>query len=141
MIGSGNKSMKRLSQNKRKDANCINGYQGTPFRSLQTVIFFEIDRKDNINAGIHLPITITGLLIGGLVYFLNNLPSAPFNLWSICFYIFLSLTLVVTAVSTYFVYRTLHGHTYEYVSSTLEIDKYISELIKYNEEVDKKKPH
>lgn len=101
--------------------------------------YFELDRKDKINSNVHLPMTIVALSIGAVSFFINNLPSLAANdNWPIIFFFFLSCSVVSIILSVYLIFKTYTGYSYEYVSSTADIDNYVNELQKFNREAGKK---
>jgi len=98
--------------------------------------YFEIDRRDKINSNLNLPITIFVLVVGTLSYYLNNLPSLDYAFMSVFFYISISTLTIITSFSFYYIYRCLTGYTYDYISSTIEIDKYVNDLREYDSQKD-----
>jgi len=98
--------------------------------------YFEIDRRDKINSNLNIPITIFILVVGTLSYYLNNLPNLDYDFMSVFFLISIFALTINTSFSFYYIYRCLTGYTYDYVSSTIEIDKYINDLGEYDSQRD-----
>jgi len=100
--------------------------------------YFELDRKDKINANLNFPITILVLVVGVLSYYLNNLPNLNHDFTSVIFYISVFALIVNICFCFYFLYRCFTGYGYDYVSPTTEIDRYVNDIHKYNSQVDEK---
>lgn len=97
---------------------------------------FELERKDRLLQQVGLAIailTITGNLIA---YFLRDFIWMPFRELDLLFYSFFSIGGVFTAVSLYYVVRSLaHGYWYGNIPTPKEIHDTLEEFEAYNEKV------
>ena len=97
--------------------------------------FYELDRKDKINAYLNLPLVIFTLLIAFVSFLLNSLPEFLLNVSSIVFYLLFLLLIISMICAFYFFIRSFYNYSYYYVSTPSEIDNYFNKLVKYNEKV------
>lgn len=97
---------------------------------VKEIYLWEHNRKDNINDSLTLPVGLTIALCSVVAFYLQNIPGINFSLWHIIFYIsvFCLLFSIIKVISLLF--KTLHGHKYQYIATTQEVLDYKNELDK-----------
>ena len=98
--------------------------------------FFEIRRKEEINARLNVPIAIMALIVSAISFFFRSKPSFEHGIiFGILFYFFLVILGVSLSFALYYFWRMIFGYNFRYVKSLHEIDKTIKKLGKFNERV------
>lgn len=93
--------------------------------------YFELQRKDNLNSSLGLPIGIVILLAGGVLYYIQNLPVLFLDVWTVVFFATFILGGICLAVAIVFLVLALWNHEYSYLPTPSEIEAYRKALIQY----------
>ena len=92
---------------------------------------WELDRKEVLNGNISVPLAIITLQIGSYATMFSKMPTICLSIVNILFYLSLLLSLVLLCFSIYYFAKHQIGHTYGYISSPKEIDKYYQDYSDY----------
>ncbi len=103
--------------------NCIL-YKETKERYL-----WELQRKNELNNMISIPIGFISIMLGSLAYFFNNLPESSESWIYECFWVSLIFSCVGTVICVLFVFRHITGCDYAYVSDPKVLEDYEKKFI------------
>lgn len=85
------------------------------------MFYHEIDQKEKINTRVAFPVGILTLLIGGLIYFINNLHSLTPGFWLTTFYVALGIYSLTVILAIIFVIQAYYGYEYAYLPKATDI--------------------
>jgi len=104
----------------------------------QNAYEFEHQRKDVFNSRLGFPLTVMMIVVGAIVYLLNNSDFSELS-WKKTIMLILMIPAIIAAgVAFYFLIRCIYKYTYRYVANTLLIDDYLNKVQIYNEKASDK---
>jgi len=101
---------------------------------FKDMYYFELDRKEKLNAKVNLPITIIMLICGAIVYFTRSINMFGIDLISIFFWILYAGLLISTIITVYYICRSFYDYPYEYIPTASDFEKDINNLQEYYED-------
>lgn len=98
--------------------------------------FHELERKDNLNNALTIPIGIVSIIFGALLIIVKEIEN-PYSIFEYVQIGCLGLTLFAVLFATGFICRTLMGYQYWMIPTMEVIQKYKIELKEYYEKLGK----
>ena len=96
----------------------------------------ELQRKNELNSMISVPIAFISVLVGCLGYFFSHIPDNSNFFLSFLFYLFLLVSIAGVVICFIFVYRHQTGYKYEYVSDPAVLHDYMEKFANQLKEQD-----
>ena len=101
---------------------------------FKDMYYFELDRKEKLNSKVNLPITITILICGAIVYFSKSINMFGIDLISILFWFFYAGLLISTIITVYYICKSFYDYPYEYIPTASDFENDINNLQEYYED-------
>lgn len=102
------------------------------FEFYKELYHVELERKEQINTRLQWIVSIWILLIGGILFCLNNYYKVP-DYFNELFILIISSCFFTLAYATFFIAKYLYGKTFEYAPSTKEFEYEYEQLRIYYE--------
>ncbi len=103
------------------------------FEFYKELYFFELDRRDRLNSAVALPVAVLTLIVGAIVYYLDNFPASD-TLAGIIFLVLLGAVMASTSLAIFHLIRGRYNYEYYHLPRTSDIDEYRFDLKKCYEE-------
>lgn len=98
---------------------------------LKERYYFELERKEKLNANVNNPMTLIIIVLGVITFFVQNSIALGWDVLSIFFYVFLSLAATSVLVSGYFLVRSFYRYHYSYLPMASGVENDLSRIKNY----------
>jgi hypothetical protein len=94
--------------------------------------YFELQRKDALNASVSISVAVLGIVAGALAYYLEHEPRGdPFGPLFLAFITLWATGLLLWCCGVYYCVRQISGHRYNYLPKCGSIEEYRAGLKTY----------
>lgn len=96
--------------------------------------YFELQRKEELNRSLSIPMGLVTVLAGAILFYLRNLPNGPLDALGGVFLLLLGVTVLAAFVAIGYIARAWTGHEYVYLWTPKEIEEQRAKLQRYFEQ-------